>query len=162
MHAAKRTKTRPSTFPSSLRTSNAHSSPPLPVVSRRFCAAAQLVLYRTSTTPPPPHQKQVRVWRVLIAASHFVGLMTPLTTPTYPFLHSPSFNLALRSMRALATLTSPRVRRWPYLSGAPFPYAPHAAYGHSPLCVLRPVPRSPPADRPPRPPKLRRRAARRR
>jgi len=33
--------------------------------------------------------------------------MTSLTIPTYPFLRSPSFTVALRSKRALATLTLP-------------------------------------------------------
>ena len=52
MHTAKCSTTYPSPFPSSLRTS---PMPSLTHVSRRFCAAAQLILYRTfehTTTAP--------------------------------------------------------------------------------------------------------------
>ena len=85
--------------------------PALALVSRRFCAAAQLVLYRTLEHTATAPAKADACLASLAAASHLAELVTTLTIPTYPFGHGPSFNLALRlalrSMRALATLTLP-------------------------------------------------------
>ena len=85
--------------------------PALARVSRRFCTAAQLVLYRTLEHAPTAPAKADACVASLAGAPHLAELVTSLTIPTYPFAHGPSFTLALRlslrSMRALATLTLP-------------------------------------------------------
>ena len=80
-------------------------------VSRRFCAAAQLALYRTLAHAPTAPARADACVASLAGAPHLAELVTSLAIPTYPFAHGPSFSLALRlalrSMRALATLTLP-------------------------------------------------------
>ncbi len=86
--------------------------PILARVSRRFCAAAQHALYRTleiSTTSAAATASADACIASLAATPHLAALVTSLTVPAYPPAHCAYFalRLALRSMRALATLTLP-------------------------------------------------------
>ncbi|KAH9957577.1 hypothetical protein BC827DRAFT_1224360 [Russula dissimulans] len=82
--------------------------PALALVSKRFCSAAQLSLYRTPELTPTSTDACIAT---LASAPHLAALVTSLALPTYPPTPSASFQLALalalRSMRALDALTLP-------------------------------------------------------
>ncbi|KAI0260572.1 hypothetical protein BC834DRAFT_536079 [Gloeopeniophorella convolvens] len=84
------------------------SLPAVAQVSRRFCAAAQLALYRTLELAPGEADACVAA---LAGAPHLAALVTSLIIPAFPPNCGASFRLALalalRSMRALAALTLP-------------------------------------------------------
>ena len=82
--------------------------PTLALVSRRFCAAAQIALYRTLELSPTDADACVAR---LAGAPHLAALVSSLVLSGYPSAHGASFQLALalalRSMRGLTALTLP-------------------------------------------------------
>ena len=82
--------------------------PALALVSRRFCAAAQLVLYQTLELSAKDADTCVAK---LASASHLAALVSSLVLSDFPPSHGASFHLALalalRSMRGLISLTLP-------------------------------------------------------
>jgi hypothetical protein len=84
------------------------SLPALALVSRRFCAAAQLALYHT--LEPSATDADACVARIA-GVPHLAALVSSLVLSEYPPAHGASFHLALalalRSMSGLMALTLP-------------------------------------------------------
>ena len=160
MYVTKRAKTCPSRFPSFSRTSRAPSSPPL--AASHAASAPRLNPCSCSTVPSSTQtslqQKQTCAWQVsqrLRISSNSRHLSQSHRTRSHT-VHPSTSPSALHC--ALMKLTLPASMRtfteWHCL--------PLCASQCPRICVLRPVPRGPPTDRPSGSPKLGCRTAKRR
>jgi len=92
--------------------------PTLARVSRRFCAAAQLVLSRTLEHPATAPAKADACMASLAGALHLAELVTSLMIPTYPFTARPSASPCARcahSRRSRSPRSTPTFSQWYHL-----------------------------------------------